>query len=1378
MKSCPRPTHSHQRRFLCACILACSLWAAAALVARGATTPPAFTTLPLVFEANRGQIDDPVRFIVRRPGHTLLLTPEEALLLLDTRAGSLRTIRLRFEGARPHPQIDGQQELRGKVHYLVGQDPRAWRTQIPLFAQVAYRQLYPSVDLILRSGHGDLLEYDFTIGPGGDPSKIALRFDGARQVQLNKDGDLRLITDEGVLVQRKPVAYQLINGKRREVASRFVMRAPGLIGFKVGTYDSRATLVIDPPFEYSTYIGGDGTDRVNGIATDTQGNVYVTGMTNSLAGSLPLDFPTKNPFPGGEQLGTYPLPPPDPRPHPLARKLDAFIGKLDTTQAGANSLVYMSFFGGGLGDDQGFAIAVDAIGRAHIGGLTSSSDLPLVNPLQSCRDASNTYVCDFNVSFLARLSASGSALEYSSYLNGSNVDEVRALAIGPQNRLYVGGRTASPISPSLPVLPGTPNYFAYFPITATALQPTNHGIFDAFVMVLNLATPDPAQQLVYSTLLGGCADDEVQDLGVNALGHAVVTGTTQAPCSTLATRFPMVNSFQPTYAGGLTDAFVAEIDPALIGAPGLLFSTFLGGKDDENDLRKSGLALDAAGNIFVAGTTSSANFPTTLNAAQRCPGMNAGNAATYPCDPVTGQFSGPLPPNGVVIDGYMSTFSSSGQLLHSTFLGGAGQDSIQDVAVRPDGSFAYAVGSTTSTGLGSSCAPQPQLSLGRDAFEETVRLVPAGGGFSSTLAFYTYVGGGSDDFALGAAFDSLTKSVFVGGYTTFNTSTKPFPTTANALQPAQPGSSSVPYDNGFLSQIKDTVCAPNLVLTKVGTPEPASPGCGLTYTLEVQNTGILSATQVVVTDLVPAPVTISSATSTQGTCSGASPVVCSIGTLSPGQKATMTLLGGISPDYAPTQPPLLNTASATSFEADADPSDNSASWTTHLQINYPSYSVGNPAVIEGNTGTKTVVFTVTLAQSACVPLPFSFTTATVNDPAVAAQPSQDFVAANGSFSIPAGAMTHDVPVTVVSDIQVEPDEIFQLAVSAGFPGPVSSAVGTATIVNDDLPPSVSITGPTLVNEGSTQLYSFIVIAAGPFTVGTASCGSGTLVGAVTTTQDPSGGGTGSFSCLFPKGPASTQVQIQVQGGGALSNVASVGVTVANVAPVVTLTGPVAVASGETATYQFSVTDAGGDSFLVSPGYPVCGAQGTLVNGSLIVNALGGMFQCLFGIGPASSQVAVQANDSDGANSNVAALTVDIGAPIVQSGWMVGQGTLTSAAGTVHIALSLSCQAGQGPKNLQVMVGPHHFKLDQLTTSGCTNDPAIDPGAPATVFDTLAGTGSGKYDNVTGYQASFTLKDAGEPGTSDSVHIVITNAQNVIVLDVTGPLATGNINTQQ
>jgi hypothetical protein len=320
---------------------------------------------------------------------------------------------------------------------------------------------------------------------------------------------------------------------------------------------------------------------------------------------------------------------------------------------------------------------------------------------------------------------------------------------------------------------------------------------------------------------------------------------------------------------------------------------------------------------------------------------------------------------------------------------------------------------------------------------------------------------------------------------------------------------------------------------------------------------------------------------------------------------------------------------------------------------------------------------------------------------------------------------------------------------------------------------VSPAGPTLVDEGGTYQYTFQVTAKGSFIVSMTSCGIGSLVGSVTTNQNPAGGGTGSLSCFFANGPNNTQVKVQVQSAGASSNVGTVDVTVVNVAPVVNLTGLQTVDTGAIVTYQFTVTDVGGDAFFTSPLYPSCGAAGWVVDGSLAVGPIGGSFECIFGPGVTTSVISIKVTDVDGADSAVSSLVVNISAPTTLY-WMVSHGTMQ---GDIHIASSLSCKAGEGPKNLHVFIGAHKFRMEKLTSSTCFDDPTIDPGKPSTPFDTIQGTGTGRYDNVTGYTIAFKFGDAGDPGVNDTAQIKITDSKGNVVLDVTGVLLTGNINTQ-
>src|SRR2546427_1923700 len=167
----------------------------------------------------------------------------------------------------------------------MGSDPANWRTDVPTYAKVRYKNVYPGIDLIYY-GTQRQLEYDFVVSPGADPKRIRLGFQGVDKLEVDAQGDLVLHTATGVIRQRKPVIYQEVEGARREIAGGYVLEGARRVGFRVAAYDARRPLVIDPALFYSTYLGGNSSDEGLAIAVDTAGNAYVTGATSS------TDFPT------------------------------------------------------------------------------------------------------------------------------------------------------------------------------------------------------------------------------------------------------------------------------------------------------------------------------------------------------------------------------------------------------------------------------------------------------------------------------------------------------------------------------------------------------------------------------------------------------------------------------------------------------------------------------------------------------------------------------------------------------------------------------------------------------------------------------------------------------------------------------------------------------------------------------------------------------------------------------------------------------------------------------------------------------------------------------------------------------------------------------
>ncbi|MGH9510407.1 MAG: SBBP repeat-containing protein, partial [Terriglobales bacterium] len=398
---------------------------AASAQSRQATQPriaEAYGKLPLSFESNQGQTDSQVKFLSRGRGYTLFLTRRgDAVLALrkphgepsglrhqrsarselpyvrarfsppgqsegpleaesrETTAGAV--VRMKLVGANPTPRLEGLDELPGKSNYFIGNDPNKWRTNVPNYARVRYREVYSGVDLVYY-GNQRQLEYDFIVAPGADPKAITLDFQGADKLSVDAQGDLMLRTQGGELRLQQPLVYQEENGQKRAIPGHYVFKGKQhRVGFQLGAYDVSKPLVIDPVLSYSTYLGGSGGDAGFGIAVDSSGNAYVTGATNS------TNFPTANPFQAA-----------------LAGSFDAFVTKLS---AAGNALVYSTYLGG-IDADIGFGIAVDASGNAYVTGRADSTNFPTANPFQAAiagggRDAFVTKISAPTISDLINL---------------------------------------------------------------------------------------------------------------------------------------------------------------------------------------------------------------------------------------------------------------------------------------------------------------------------------------------------------------------------------------------------------------------------------------------------------------------------------------------------------------------------------------------------------------------------------------------------------------------------------------------------------------------------------------------------------------------------------------------------------------------------------------------------------------------------------------------------------------------------------------------------------------------------------------------------------------------------------------------------------------
>ncbi len=222
--------------------------------------------LPLSFEENRGQANAGMRFVARGTGHALSLGPLGATLELSrpgssasvsrtaqtaTHEAETVTVRMALARSNPAPTVGGRDRLPGTTSYFEGRHPSAWHTAIPTYAKVQYDSVYPGIDLVYYGSHAEL-EYDFVVAPKANPRQIALTFTGIDGLAIDSDGNLRLRTGAHELVQRRPVAYQDVDGERREIDSRYQLLGTKDVGFELGEYDRQRPLVIYPALAYSS----------------------------------------------------------------------------------------------------------------------------------------------------------------------------------------------------------------------------------------------------------------------------------------------------------------------------------------------------------------------------------------------------------------------------------------------------------------------------------------------------------------------------------------------------------------------------------------------------------------------------------------------------------------------------------------------------------------------------------------------------------------------------------------------------------------------------------------------------------------------------------------------------------------------------------------------------------------------------------------------------------------------------------------------------------------------------------------------------------------------------------------------------------------------
>ncbi|MCS7028875.1 MAG: SBBP repeat-containing protein [Bacteroidia bacterium] len=571
---------------------------------------------------------------------------------------------LELKNYNPNSLREGKQQQYEYYNYFIGNDETKHATYVGLYKEALVKNVYNGIDLRYYFDNGKL-RYDFVVHPYADVSQIQFTLRGQDRAYVKNGNQLCFTTRFGEVALADLHTYQ----GDRTIESRFVQNGDTW-QIALGSYDKSKTLIIDP-LVYSTYIGGSQSEYCFNMVLDNSGNAYLTGSTDS---------PNYDVTPGAFQTIN-------------AGGQDVFVTKLNST---GTALVFSTYIGGS-NNDYARDIFVDNGGNVYVVGGTSSADYDITG------STFQTTLDGYTDAFVTKLNPTGTALLYSTYLGGGDYEDATGIAVDNAGNVYITGHTASTnydISPgafqttnggeidvfvtklnnlgnsllystyiggdSAEVFPdiaidasgnayitgwtGSPN----FDVTSGAFQTSIGGEFDGFVTKIN----PTGTALVFSTFIGGSSEDIPQRILVDNSGNVYIAGYT------LSSNYDVTSGVFQNTSGGSYDVFVTKFNPS--GAT-LAFSTYLGGAGDDGAFA---LALDAAGNVIIAGITNSTDYDITSGAYQST--------------------------KKDAEDAFVSKLNSNGTvLMYSSYLGGDSTDFAYGVAV--DGSHVYLAGSTNST---------------------------------------------------------------------------------------------------------------------------------------------------------------------------------------------------------------------------------------------------------------------------------------------------------------------------------------------------------------------------------------------------------------------------------------------------------------------------------------------------------------------------------------------------------------------------------------------------------------------------------------------------------------------------------------------------------
>ncbi|MBD2723619.1 gliding motility-associated C-terminal domain-containing protein [Hymenobacter armeniacus] len=511
--------------------------------------------------------------------------PEQA----SSPSALLRSHGLRVEFVQPlaGAKLLAENPAAGRQHYLRGNDPRRWAADVRTFRQLRYRELWPGTDLVLHESAAHQLEYDLLLAPGAAPARARLRYRGAEAMRLDAvTGNLLVQTSAGPLTELRPRAWQTnAAGQRQPVACTFELRGTE-VGFKLGAYDRRRLLVIDPVVQFASYTGSTVENWGFAATHDAAGSLYTAGVV----------FEPGYPVTTGAYQTSF------------GGSIDIAIMKFNTATSGPGARAWATHLGGNNLEFP-HSLVVNGRGELLMLGTTSSTNYPTTGKAAGTAFRGGTRIAPYGSSsafvlpngsdlIISRLSADGGRLRASTYLGGTGNDGLLDpqtpapnlrynygdafrgdLAVDAQGNVFVASTTASADFPGL-----------------AAGATFRGGLTDGLVTSLDSSL----SQVRWTTLLGGSGADAAYSMQREDSGGLLVAGGT-----TSANFGGTANGYRPSF-GGVVDGFVARLS----GTGSLIQSTYLGSTalDQAYFVRRT-----AGGQVYVLGQTLTNNWPGLSN---------------------------------------------------------------------------------------------------------------------------------------------------------------------------------------------------------------------------------------------------------------------------------------------------------------------------------------------------------------------------------------------------------------------------------------------------------------------------------------------------------------------------------------------------------------------------------------------------------------------------------------------------------------------------------------------------------------------------------------------------------------------------------------------